>query len=67
MQVEVGLGRVYQTTEEDGTVVRAYDYSAFNEITVDTGTFANPFTTPPANMVPTAGCIATGSALPPSL
>ena len=38
------LGSVYQMTDEDETVVRTYDYSAFGTIISETGSISNPFT-----------------------
>jgi len=38
------LGSVYQMTDEDETVIRTYDYTAFGEIISETGTLSTPFT-----------------------
>jgi len=38
------LGSIYQMTDEDETVVRTYDYSAFGTIISETGSLINPFT-----------------------
>jgi hypothetical protein len=38
------LGSIYQMTDEDETVVRSYDYSAFGPIVTETGALENPFT-----------------------